>query len=163
MRRSGAGPAMGNGEEEKKLLGIVRELLDSDVKFDPDDKQAVQKVVEAIFRARSRKAVYAAEHDYGRSAGLEAGREASTSKPGAPPAQVHWGSPVRDTSLRRAMGAGRNAGAVKAENKRPASLSVHHSSGVKKTKGTPGAGGAEKAQRRLAEADRTPSEVRTIV
>ena len=47
--------------EDGKLLGIVRELMQADIKFDPNDRESVHKVVEAIFAARSRKGHVEAE------------------------------------------------------------------------------------------------------
>ena len=57
--------------EDGKLLGIVRELMQADIKFDPNDRESVHKVVEAIFAARSRKA-----HGNGGEGNVEAERAA---------------------------------------------------------------------------------------
>ena len=59
--------------EDGKLLGIVRELMQADIKFDPNDRESVHKVVEAIFAARSRKA-----HGNGGEGNVEAERAAPT-------------------------------------------------------------------------------------
>ena len=57
----GAPSAAKMNADEGKLLGIVRELMQADIKFDPNDRESVHKVVEAIFAARSRKGHVEAE------------------------------------------------------------------------------------------------------
>ena len=57
----GAPSAAKMNADEGKLLGIVRELMQADIKFDPNDRESVYKVVEAIFAARSRKGHVEAE------------------------------------------------------------------------------------------------------
>ena len=69
----GAPSAVKMNAEDGKLLGIVRELMQADIKFDPNDRESVHKVVEAIFAARSRKA-----HGNGGEGNVEAERAAPT-------------------------------------------------------------------------------------
>ncbi|UPR01131.1 hypothetical protein HOP50_06g44520 [Chloropicon primus] len=129
---------------EAKLLGIVRELMEADLKFNPNDKEAVHRVVEAIFRARSRNAE-GGEQREGIGQGSKHGTATEDKVASTPPPP----GKTRLRNLMRSGGEGRKSKATRRSKGDNVYGVKHADSGVKKVTGRPKAGeGDEKLVRR---------------